>query len=305
VANEVYRDKLGLGLLQMCKEYVYADFTLQQFGGPPVAIDFDKLPVPSFILRELVEPIVGKLEYYPVFFIPCSFTDVCRTIDSLDSLTSQYDLPRASVGYNDFPLILCNSKVHNSAAELAHLTSLSLEMSVGAKKCQSIIRDILLSNELVEHVIQILKTLRGEVDFVVKFMEYLGSNALLSDKEHKESTERQIAAMTSDSYLSGRIKTATPNPQVWKQWSQWSMLMGLIEKQLTPMRGSMWPASEKVKPHEDRFRIMQQEVAKEKGKSQLNFEELLETYRDLWGHKHHQPGKIIEYMLKDERVWKS
>ncbi len=208
VVNDVYKDKLGLGLLHMCKDYVYADFTLHQTQSPPVLVNFNKLPVPSFILHELVEPIVGKLEYYSVFFIPCKFTDVCRPIDSPDSLISQYNLPRAAVGYHDFPLILCNTNVHNSAARLAHLTTVALEMSVGADKGQSVIRNILLRDDFIDHVVQILKTLCGEVDFVVTFLDYLGSNALLSDSEQNSYKEHQISAITADTFLSRNIKTA-------------------------------------------------------------------------------------------------
>ncbi len=53
------------------------------------------------------------------------------------------------------------------------------------------------------------------------------------------------------------------------------MMMGLIEKQLTPMRGSMWPASENIKPFEDHRRALMLEHEEKKG-SQLNFEEMLE-----------------------------
>lgn len=307
VTTDLYRDKLGLGLLHMCKEYVYADFTLQKFNAVPVLVNPNKLPVLSFILHELVEPVVGEIESHPVFFIPCKFTDVCRSIDSLDSLTEQYNLPRASVGYNDFPLILCNTKVHNSAAELSHLTAIALEMSVGTNPGQKIIRDILLRGEFVDHLVQILKTLRGEIDFVTSFLGYFGAFSSLNEEEHDMYKEHQLSAIAKDIFLSKSIKTAAPlsTPQVWKQWTQWSMLMGLIEKQLSPMRGSMWPVQETLKPHEDQLRLIQKQMAEEKGKSQLNFEELLETYRELYKHKHHEPGKIVEYMLKDERVWKN
>jgi len=70
------------------------------------------------------------------------------------------------------------------------------------------------------------------------------------------------------------------------------------------MRGSMWPASENIKPHEDKHRRMIALKAKERNKNQLNFEELLETARDLYNHNATTPGKLIEVVLKDNRVWK-
>lgn len=84
--------------------------------------------------------------------------------------------------------------------------------------------------------------------------------------------------------------------------------MGSIEKQLAPMRGSMWPTSESVKPFEDKLRKMQAEEALAKGKKHLNFEEMLETWRKRYNHKSEIPAKkLIEEMLDSERTdtWKN
>jgi hypothetical protein len=128
----------------------------------------------------------------------------------------------------------------------------------------------------------------------------------LTDEEMNISSELKFKAVASDDYLNRHIKIAAEKhtPTVFKQWSQWSMLMGLIEKQLGPMRGSMWPATENLGPHENNFRALVQLKAKEKNKNQLNYEELLETARDLYDHNAVEPGKLIEIMLKDNRVWK-
>ena len=79
--------------------------------------------------------------------------------------------------------------------------------------------------------------------------------------------------------------------------------MGLIEKQLGHMRGSFWPASELVKPHEDKKRKMILKVTKDKGKNQLNIEEMLEVARDWYNHNAIEPGKLAEEVLKEERIW--
>ena len=70
------------------------------------------------------------------------------------------------------------------------------------------------------------------------------------------------------------------------------------------MRGSMWPTTELVKPHEDKLRLVIKEKMKEKNKNQANFEELLEIARNMYDHNAIEPGKLIETLLKDERVWK-
>ena len=81
------------------------------------------------------------------------------------------------------------------------------------------------------------------------------------------------------------------------------MMMGLIEKQLTPARGSMWPATYNLKQFDDRRKAMIAEREKTKG-SALNFEELLEVARDMYSHNA-KPGTLIENLLKDNRVWKA
>ncbi len=304
----IHQDKLGLGLLFMCKQYVYTDFSPKDLTGPPVLVNFNKLPVPSFIVRELVEPIVGKISDCPILFMPCKFTDVIRPIDSLDHLISQYNLSEVGIGYDDFPLLLSNCKIYNSAAQMCHLTVKFLELTIGEEKTKKVIRKIILddSSNLIGELVLILRMLHGEPDFVIDFMEYFTSNVSLNREEKVSAVCRQKDKILADNYLNKHIKTATPTrtPIINKQWSQWSMIMGLIEKQLSPMRGSMWPTSENVKPFEDRLRGMQIERSKREKKKMLNFEELLETYRDLYNHKAVEPGKIVEHMLRNSRVWK-
>lgn len=303
IVKDIYRDKLGLGLLYMCKNYVYADFDPKDAEGPPVLVDFNKVPVPAFVIHELIEPIIGTIETRPIFFIPCKFTDTCREIKSADHLAKQYNLPRTAVNYSDFPVLLCNCNVYNSPAVNSHLIVKTISLALGEEKASKVIRSIFLdeSGHSMSHLILILKTLRGEPDFVLEFLRYFGSNITLTDDEKHTADEIQTRSIAADSFMG--VKTAR-DTQITKQWSQWSMLMGLIEKQLTPMRGSMWPVSTTVKPHEDELRARQKEMAEKKGKNQLNFEELLDSYRSVFDHKAVEPGKVMEHMLKDNRVWK-
>lgn len=305
VRSDIYRDKLGLGLLFMCKNYVYADYEPREITGPPVLIDFEKLSVPKFVIKEIVEPLVGLIRMPPVFFIKCKFTDVCREIQGSHILTEQYNLPRISVPNSDFPIILCNSSVQNSPAEASHLIVKCMEMSLGEGKAHRVLRNILTdeSGNIMTNLVLILKTLRSEPDFMMDFLKYLGSNIILTGVELDTAEKVSLSAINGNNLVEKFARENT-NTQIFKQWSQWSMLMGLIEKQLTPMRGSMWPASETIKPFEDAIKARQKEMATKKGKNQLNFEELLESYRDTFNHKAVEPGKILEYMMKDNRVWK-
>jgi len=270
IRKDVHKDKLGLGLLFMCKNYVYSEFNTKESKGPPVLIRFSKLPVPAFIIKKIVEPIVGTINTYSLLFMPCKFTDVCREIKSADQIIKQYNLPRTAIESSDFPFILCNMNIHNDAALFAHITFKEIELCLGEAKTEKVLKGILLDKHstLLHNLILILKTLRGEPDFVLDFLRYFGSHISLSQSEMISSSKEQQKIIAADDNL--RVKIARET-QINKQWSQWSMLMGLIEKQLTPMRGSMWPSSETIKPFEDKFRKMQDEKAHNKGKKRLKF----------------------------------
>ncbi|KKN47565.1 hypothetical protein LCGC14_0661700 [marine sediment metagenome] len=301
------QDKLGLALLFLCRDYVYADFSTKKLSGPPAIVGFDKISIPSSIVRNLVEPLIGKMEMRPLLFVPCKFTDACRIVETTSQLESEYKFPLHSISNSDFPLVIVNRNIHNDAARLAHLTIKSMELSVGTKKTEKIIQNLLLGDSsLPESLLQILKVLKGDPLFFANFLKYFELGTIIEQKDYVKIHSIQSSVVESDEYLNKHIKVAAPpNTAITKQWSQWSMLMGLIEKQLEPMRGSMWPASENIKPHEDRFRLMVKERTKEKGKNQANFEELLETSRDLYDHNAIEPGQLIETLLKENRAWKA
>lgn len=306
--SPIIKDKLALGLFQMCKEYVYADFEPEEFEGPPAIISLNKLAIPSVIIHELIEPLTGNVKDTLLFFNECNFTDACRVIRGVDQLQRQYNLKKLPVGPDDFPMVLVNCGIHNSAAELAHLTVKYLELGIGEKKAQKAFRALLLDTDsgLLDSLVLTLRTLKGDPLFVSDFLRYLQAGTRLDGEERTLTAGLQQQAIESDSYLQSIIKTAADSytPQVFRQWSQWSMLMGLIEKQLAPMRGSMWPTSKALKPYEDELRKMMVDNASKKNKRQLNFEEMLETVRDLYDHKAVEPGKLVEVVMKDERAWK-
>jgi hypothetical protein len=149
--------------------------------------------------------------------------------------------------------------------------------------------------------------LKGDPIFVMDFLKYFKSNVTLSPEEENRANEVRDHCFATDEYLSGYVKTADGkhSPEVFKQWHEWAAIVGLIEKQLGPMRGSMWPVSDNVKPYEDAHRQMELERAREKGKTQLNMEELLEVTREWYGHKTVQPGELAEKLLSENRVWKT
>jgi len=129
---------------------------------------------------------------------------------------------------------------------------------------------------------------------------------LLTENELETSVNLQLACIERDSYLKNHIKLATDGKhttEVYRQWSQWSLLMGLTEKQLESARTTDRPATRNLGPiEEDRKKLIADRTRKE-GKTQLNYEELLEMARDYYDHNAKR-GHIYEFLLGENRVWK-
>jgi hypothetical protein len=261
------------------------------------------------IVETLVEPLVGNIKKLPVLFMQSNFVDACEIAESAEKFSKRFREPFKSVSGHDYPFVALNTRIHNDGAQMAHLTYKVIEHSMGSELAGKVIRNIVLSNEsnIASNLLEILKILEGDPIYIMDFLKFLKSNVTLTQEEEVRAAEVRMQVIEADKYLSQHIKTAQQGkytPQVFKQWHQWSMLVGLIEKQLAPMRGSMWPATQNVKPIEDEHRQMAIERAKEKGKTQLNFEELLELAREWYGHKTAQPGQLAENLLRENRVWK-
>lgn len=307
IYNDYQKDKLALALLYQCKDYVYAD-TRSDEKKLSVIVDFHKLTLPSMIIREIIEPVTGKTITPKVLFVNCPMVDVCEIIESSDQLIRKYQIPHQTISVHDYPLLLINTSIHNKAAQTAHLIYKVLELSFGDEKAEHVIKHILSIEDrsIFDCLMIVLKILSGDAIFIMDFLKFLRSNCTLNNPEVVQSDDLIISALQEDKYLRKNIKTASDGhrtPEVNKQWHQWALLVGLIEKQLGPMRGSMWPASENIKPFEDAHRQLEMKKTKEKG-SHLNFEELLALSRDWYDHKTVQPGQLIEKLLKEERVWK-
>ena len=305
------KDKLSLGLLFACKDYVYSDYIApeKEPEHPSILLDGEKLPIPHTIITNLVEPLIGKVKMLPVMFIKSKMVDACEIALSAEKFSKKFNMPFRTVSFHDYPIIVANTLLHNEAARSAHICIKTMEHSFGTEATRKVVKNILLNEEssISSNFVSILKILDGNPVFVMDFLKFFKSNITLTIEEERKAAEVRQHVIEADRYLNEHIKTAVEKytPHVFKQWSEWSMIMGLIEKQLAPMRGSMWPTTENVKPFEDEKRQMAVERAKEKGKNQLNFEELLEVARDWYGHKAVQPGNLAEKMLAENRVWKT
>lgn len=305
--TDINADYGSLALLFMCKNYVYADFQHKNNPRPPVIIKTNKLPVVNFLVRDIVEPLTQKIEMGQTLFMPCRFTDACRWMESDDQLFRQYSFPKYSFDNYEFPLLLSNFSIYNKAAVTVDIFIKTIERSLGETSAQKVIKHIILDPSVLDMVLLVLKTLNTEPEFTLDFLQYLSSYCAMNSSENEQWADNQQKHIAQDAYLKSFIKEASDGyhtPDVFKQWSQWSMLSGLIEKQLSPARGSAWPTSEKMKPHENKLKLIFMETQKRKKKNTLNMEEMLEACREMYNKKATEPGSLIETVLKDNRIWK-
>lgn len=307
----IQQDKLGLGLLFACKEYTYIDY-VESNKRIPVLISEEKIAVCDVVINELIEPLIGKIPRMKVLFADSNFVDACEISESAEKMSKRFKFPFRSVSFRDYPVLIANNSIYNEAAIMAHMCVRILEHNIGADKTSKVVKSLVLSDagNMGANLVSILKILKGDPIFVMDFLKYFKSNVTFTPKEEKRANQVRNHMFATDTYLSHYVKTAQSadgkhTPQVFKQWHEWAAIVGLIEKQLGPMRGSMWPTTDNVKPYEDAHRQMEIERTKEKGKTQLNFEELLELAREWYGHKTVQPGQLAEKLLSENRIWKT
>ncbi len=303
ITREDKKDQFGIGLLLSINEYVYADYD-QTEDMPPVVMSFEKNLTLYSIINELIFPVIGRFDLPPVLSMNCNHVDACSVASSHDELVKLYNLPRQSVPNSQIPVVVLNQSVRNRAAKMADLLFKVISFSLGEEKTSRTIKTILMDQEsgLMSHLFEILKITDGDPATIVDFIELLSNNVEFSETEWEQHIEAQACIINNDSYLNKHIKVANQRSQVEHQWSQWSMLQGLIEKQLGPTRGSKWPITEALKPFDERKKKMISDKKKEKG-SALNMEELLAVSRDIYNHKA-EHGKLIEQLLRRNRVWK-
>lgn len=268
----------------------------------PFLIDFNKINIVSLIVRELIEPLIGNIPNCKVLFIKCNFTDSCRIIENHKDI-EQYNL-QTNVLSIHYPLLLVNYSIKNKSASYCHILIKYLDMFFGESKRQNIIKNLLLNEEsnILNHIHSIYSLMEGDIFSGIEFVETLKLYADFNNEEYNRYNDINLKIAVNNKFIKNAFDNY--NPQVFRQWSQWSLMLGLIEKQLSSMRGSMWPTTKKLKPHEDKLKEAMIEQAKALGKNILNMEEMLEVSRDIYNHNAIEPGKLPENQLKENRVWK-
>lgn len=307
--EDLERDNLSLSAYYLCNNYVYADQDEMdsKYKMPSVVLSFDKFLVPSCVLRYIYEPLVGNVQTPKILYDDFVAVDSCLLVNSVNEVAKVSKNGYTSLSDRDFPLLLVNRKIKNKASLYSDMLCKVLEHNFGSDKMIQILEEVISDKSVIEKLVVTLRTIDGDSEFIINFLRFLQTNCKLnnslSQKVDQECCE-VVAGITNQDFS---VKTASDGkytPQVFRQWTEWSMLMGLIEKQLESVRGSAWATSEAMKPFEDRHKALINDKAKKKNKKQLNFEELLETSREMFSHKAVQPGKVHEFMLGNNRVWR-
>lgn len=306
--NPDNRDRFTIALIQLCKDYVYNDYEHNNTVKYPIVVDINKFHSVSVILTDIIEPLVGNIKKCNILFLPSNFVSAVSVVHNISEIQDWYGLNCKTLSKSDFPLIVANSEIQNKPALYADILYYSIMIDKGRDLAEKVIKNLVLDNRTISHyIITCIRTIEGDPTFVIDFFKYLTCYAELTKEEQNRTESDFYKTIESDSFLSKHIKTSAEKytPQVWKQWSQWSLLVGLIEKQLGPMRGSMWPTSENMKEHDNKLKQMLINESKKLNKKHLNFEEMLTVARSYFNHKTHKPSQVIENLLKDNRVWKT
>lgn len=296
------KDIFSISLSEIIYNHIYKDDT--EVHKPPVLLSASKLPIPTMIIKEIIEPIINKeLDMMPVLFLECPYTDSCRIVNSYTEFCDAYKFSSNIIPFTKYPFILCNSSIKNKPAIHSHVLLLQLEHSIKYKQTKNMIKKILLDDKetALDGMIKILYSFGNRPDFVDEFLTYLKSYSKISGRDVEQFIISIKAHCDKHSELNKIAQFE--NASVQKQWTQWSTLSGLTEKQLEGMRGSKRELSENMKDIDKEFELLKQKKRKKLNKKILNNEEQLEVARERYNTNAVEPGKLYEVLLNDVRNW--
>lgn len=303
ITNPHKKDVFSLSLYKSIFNHIYNDDSTKMCIGPPVLVSCKKLHIPSMIIKELIEPIINKkIELLPVMFIKCGFSDSCRIVHSYTDFCDYYKFESNIVPFTRYPFILCNHSIENKAALFSHVLLLQLENSFGYDTASSLIKKILLDEKevVLDGIIKIIYAFGNTPTFVNEFLTYLKTYSKLIGGE----TALFISSIRAHYEKNDSLKKlAQMDSAVSKQWTQWSTLLGLTEKQLSEMHGSKRELSENMKEYDKDLELLKQKKRKELNKKDLNKEDLLEVSRDQYNAKAIEPGQLNEVLLNKMHDW--
>lgn len=297
-------DNSTIATVILCNDYINAD-DRPFFAFENEIVKMRHVPELKIIIEDILEPLLGVMLTPNLCFVKSSILDVCKIAE--DERTVHQYAPDMQIKPAQLPVILCNTAIKNKAALFAHIIELTIKASFGDDRHANIVKRILVSEngKILDYILETLKTFQDDPMFVLDFLRYTESSVVIDQSMMSEMNTIKARRIASDATLNQLHKNASSALMSTNhnQWTQMSLMVGLLEKQLDPARGSRWPATHKIKPVEDRLRAKMMEMKRERRKRNLNFEELLDARRSMYNHKAIEPSKVIEVYLKKNRDW--
>jgi len=300
IKNPHKKDLFSLILHQTVHDYVYKDGD-ECDDRPSVLISGSKIIVPTLVIREIIEPLIDQtIDIIPLLFVRCPVTDSCRIVHSYMEIEYLDTISSAAIPHTHYPFILVNEAINNKASLFANILIRQLEHNLGNEKADNLLKKLLLNeeNELLCYIVKIVSLIEPDPWFVDDFLLYLRSYVNLEKEEVEVFITQLVAAYNQN-------ESMTKFAQLYNQQiqQQWSTFLGLIEKQLEEYRGSKRQTTELMKGIDFARKKLKQRKRREKDTKELNYEDLMDVYRELYGTELAEPGKLYETLLQKNRIW--
>jgi len=300
IENPYKQDLFSLVLHQAVYDYVYREKN-ECKDNPPALISGNKTSLPTLIIREIVEPLIDKkIDLLYLLYNHCPFTDSCRIINSYMEMEYCKNINSLVIPNTRYPFIFVNCSINNRASVLSHILIRQLEQSLGEVVTQKLLKKLVLNEEegILGYIIKIMFMVEQDPLFVDDFLLCLKAYTSLNEED---SLAFVTIVQSEYNRWPGMRKYAQKyTPQIGNQWSSF---LGLIEKQLDGFRGSKMETTELMKEVDDTRRKLRNKKRKAKGKKDLNFEDLLEVYREQYATELAEPGTLHERLLQKNRIW--
>lgn len=301
ISNPYKKDMFSISLVNSINDYVYYDcgFTNIEL---PVITSSKKIHFLSIIINDIIEPLLDKkIDRLPLLINDCAITDSCRIIKSYSDFFDLFNFKIQNVPYSYYPLILCNKSVENEASICSHILINELENSLGKESCSNAIKNILLDSEIFTHVINVLSIFKDDPKFVDDFISYIKLHAKMNDNEQEVFVSLIVAEYKKNKLMNKYAQNY--NEDVRKQWTNWSTMLGIMEKQLGGYRGSRREVTKSMEEVDKNREKERNKIRRKRRKKTLNAEEALDIYRNQYDTNVSEPGVVFDKLLQDNRVW--
>lgn len=272
--NEDQKQKTFLSIFNYFRALSYlTDSVIEVLPKEPICVSVYQFPLIWVIMKDIICPINDiSLNNFKILISTSYLADVSEVIEK-----------------NDEKFIFLNADIVYDPCRLSCLLKSTIEAhGLNPKK---VIGEI-LDSEMKDKLEGVLKIFLKKDEMINDFLTLLKSHC---------DIENKIEGMIYN--FQKNVKTAEYESQYTSQFdngmgSWW--FLGIIEKMLTPSRGSDWSTYQSLEPmHKELFDTIEK-ARRKKGRDGLTFEALLRV-KD--GENDPKNCNIIEKALSSDRIW--